>query len=532
MIIKREAILRILISACIIVVAAIIGYKIFFLEYSIEKIIPRESYSVDVSMNFEGYGDDIQVKTFLPKSEMTQDIESELNDSSGLNFRVEQTNHYKQGIWSQYKAKGSYVINYSFRAQIKPLRFRIDPQLYIPESYPESLSKYLEGTEVIQTDDPLIRNLTQQYQDPEGYLEATIKNIYDYVLSLGSRPFKGTTDAVTAAKLGEASCNGKSRLFIAMVRNNNIPARLVGGLILTPGSKRTSHQWIEVYIAGHWVPFDTLNDHYASLPDNYLILYRGDEVLFKHSANIAFDYRFSIVKRIVPDKNTQDFLSSHTFNLYNVLNSFSRLNISLNLLKIILMMPLGVLIVVISRNIIGIKTFGTFLPALMAVAVRETGLLPGILAFVIIIAITNLIRYPLEKLRIMHTPKLAIMMVGVVTSLIIITVLADLLKIEGIGSIGAATLFPIAILTITSERFAISVIEDGFKKTLFIMFQTLIVMGLCYGVMNSFALQILFLAFPELLLGLIALNLYIGSWIGVRVTELFRFRTLITEEPQ
>jgi transglutaminase-like putative cysteine protease len=56
---------------------------------------------------------------------------------------------------------------------------------------------------------------------------------------------------VTAAKLGEASCNGKSRLFIALARRAGIPSRLVGGVILSTGVKRTSHQWVEAYVSGH-----------------------------------------------------------------------------------------------------------------------------------------------------------------------------------------------------------------------------------------------------------------------------------------
>jgi len=35
------------------------------------------------------------------------------------------------------------------------------------------------------------------------------------------------------------------------------------------------------------------------------------------------------------------------------------------------------------------------------------------------------------------------------------------------------------------------------------------------------------LAFPELLLMLIALNMWLGKWIGMRVSEFVRFRRLI-----
>lgn len=48
-----------------------------------------------------------------------------------------------------------------------------------------------------------------------------------------------------------------------------------------------------------------------------------------------------------------------------------------NVYKVLLMIPLGALVVVFMRNIIGIRTFGTFMPVLIALAFRETELLWG-----------------------------------------------------------------------------------------------------------------------------------------------------------
>ena len=45
--------------------------------------------------------------------------------------------------------------------------------------------------------------------------------------------------------------------------------------------------------------------------------------------------------------------------------------------------------------------------------------------------------------------------------------------------------------------------------------------------MDSLFLQSMFLAFPELLLVVIALNMWLGKWIGIRLMEFIRFRKLI-----
>ena len=92
------------------------------------------------------------------------------------------------------------------------------------------------------------------------------------------------------------------------------------------------------------------------------------------------------------------------------------------------------------------------------------------------------------------------------------------------------SLFPIAILAITAERFAIFESEQGLRKSAQVTFTTLIVVAAAYAVMESQFLQSMVLAFPEILLVLIALNMWLGKWIGMRVSEFIRFRKLIWTE--
>ncbi|MCK5673406.1 MAG: transglutaminase family protein, partial [Spirochaetales bacterium] len=294
---SRKKTIRIIITVLMTVMISIIGYKYFVLGYTFESIVPQPNYSVNLAMSFSGNGDDLAVRTFLPVNEQNQVISNEFIGGEGLDFRREITSLYNRGDWTQYQAKGAFTINYSFTAMIRAMKFNISPELKVPDRYEESMDYFLKSTDVIQVNDPLIVNLAEELKADNIYTVDIVRSLFDYVYDLGSRPFKGTTDAVTAAKLQEASCNGKSRLFSAMARQLNIPSRLVGGIILNTGTKRTSHQWIELYIAGYWIPFDTLNGHFAELPGNYLALYRGDESLFRHSRNIGFDYRYDIRKK-------------------------------------------------------------------------------------------------------------------------------------------------------------------------------------------------------------------------------------------
>jgi hypothetical protein len=78
---------------------------------------------------------------------------------------------------------------------------------------------------------------------------------------------------------------------------------------------------------------------------------------------------------------------------------------------------------VIFRNIIGLQTFGIFMPALIATSLRESELLWGLLVFLGIIFMGAMLRTVLDRLRILHTPKLTIVLVYVVFALLFVSAL-------------------------------------------------------------------------------------------------------------
>lgn len=506
----------------------LIGYKLAVLDYSIDSLFPAISYQVDITMEATGHEQDIQIKTYIPQSDNRQTISNEENSSPGFTYSLMTDELNRLGIWQAEEAEGHYRIRNSFAVQARHFKYDIPQSLPLPSRAPSGMQQYLAAEPGIQVNDPLIEKLlVELLPDRSISLYQALFKIHHHLQNnFANRKFSGYTDAITALKLGEASCNGKSRLFVALARKLNLPARLVGGLIMEAGSKRVSHQWVEVYINGYWVPFDTINDHFTEIPARYLTLYYGDLVLFSHSKNINFNYQFNMRKQLVPKWEMQELLGASPLNIYNIYALFDKIGISQNLLKILLMIPVGALVVVVFRNIIGLETFGTFLPALIAAAARETGLLWGLLGFVCIILTTSALRKVLNWLQLLHSPKMAIMLTLVVTIMLMMTVASVNL---GLLELAHITLFPIAILAITAERFAIIESEQGYLKAMQITLATLIVIAAAYAVMSSLFLQSLILAFPETLLIIIALNLWLGRWIGMRLMEFIRFRRLIMQ---
>lgn len=508
------------IAVLVVVPVAMAAYKVLWLHYEIADVLPQTEYTVTLDMELDGHLGRTRVQTFVPVTDDRQTIlrEEQLSPTE-LRFTTELEDHNRAAVWSGGAVSDQTRLRYSFSALTTARKYVLDPQMAVPSSYPGALADYLLPEEHIQVDDPEIIELLAELGADRGSVADRLARIYAFASSLKTRPFKGTTDAITAYKLGQASCNGKSRLFVALARAAGLPARLVGGLVLKEGRKRTSHQWVEVYIGGHWVPFCPTNAHFAELPANYLVLYRGDESLFTHTSDINFRYEFETVTKLVPSPRARE-----AFGAFNVWDLFARLNLPFSLLRTVLMLPIGALVVVLFRNVIGVPTFGTFLPALIAAAAGATGVFWGLVSMLIVLLAVVVARAAISRLGLLHSPTLAILL-----AVVVLTMLGTSLAAEraGLMSLAQISYFPIAVMAIASERFYLALVEQGPRSAGKQLAGTLLVVLGCYVVMNSLAVQMIVSGFPEALLLVIAANVYLGRWVGVRVLEMWRFRSLL-----
>jgi len=507
------------IGVLLVAAGAMVSYKLFRLGYSIDDVVPRKEYRVVVAMTFDGQNGDVRVRTFLPLSDPRQTVRDETNDGPGTHLATRIENGNRTAVWTAGSAPDNTSIRFAFNTLVSPISYDVADGLALPDIYPANIATFLRPEKDIQADDPIIAKTLVSIGADKGSAAARLRRIFAKTESLRGKSFKGTTDAITALRLGEASCNGKSRLFVALARASGIPSRLVGGIILDDGSKRTSHQWAEAYVGGHWVPFCPTNGYFAALPASYLTLYRGDESLFRHSSDINFDYHFEIESRLVPSPRAKE-----SFRLINGWAMFERLGLPFGLLKTVLMLPFGALIVVLFRNVIGMPTFGTFLPALVAAAATETGIGWGLVGLVLVVFAVALLRWFFQKLQLLHSPTLAILLTGVAVTMLGISLLAERV---GLPRLAQISLFPVAVLAITAERFYLALTEQGTVRACKELSGTLIVIVACHVVMGSLALQILVIGFPEVLLVVVAANIYLGRWVGVRVSEYMRFRQLL-----
>lgn len=195
-----------------------------------------------------------------------------------------------------------------------------------------------------------------------------------------------------------------------------------------------------------------------------------------------------------------------------------------NTILLILMLPIVATIIAFARQILGIKAFGIYIPSVVALSFVATGLKYGFAIFILIIVFGTLIRLVLQKVRMLHLPRIAIVLTLV--SIAILAMLAEGAYHNRTGLI-AVSIFPMLIMIILVEQFVNVQVEKGARTAVKLTIETLILSIICYFIVTWQTLRTLIIAYPELIFATVVLNFALGKWTGLRISEYFRFRRVI-----
>lgn len=199
-----------------------------------------------------------------------------------------------------------------------------------------------------------------------------------------------------------------------------------------------------------------------------------------------------------------------------------------NTLILVLMFPLVATMVVFTRHVVGLKSFGIFTPALLAVAFLSTGLTIGILLFAFIILVSSIARYMIKRVKIQYMPRMAIFMWIVSMGIFFILMSSPILGREELMTIG---IFPILILILLNEDYLDLQITQNFSTSMRVVLETVIVAIICYFLMNWEFLQRAVLLKPEIfIVCLLAVIALIEKYDGLRFLEIWRFRNILEKK--
>ena len=299
-----------------------------------------------------------------------------------------------------------------------------------------------------------------------------------------------------------------------------ISSDIVHGVTLTESSQKPIKSWLQVFIDGNnWELFDLQT---ASIIDKseVVILWEGEETEIAQleggkdlNTQITVQPKYLSPLNYLGDSSKGSWIGEYSF--------FNLPLATQNVYSLLFSIPIGVLLLVFLRNFVGFKTFGTFMPILIALSFRETQLVAGIILFTLITCLGLAARFYFERLKLLMVPRLGAVLIIVLLFMGIISLLSYKLGI----SVGLSlALFPMVIIVMTIERMNVVWEERGANEALLQGAGTLLVAAAAYLLMSIEFIRHLFFVFPELLLVVLAVTLLMGRYTGFRLTELIRFR--------
>lgn len=204
----------------------------------------------------------------------------------------------------------------------------------------------------------------------------------------------------------------------------------------------------------------------------------------------------------------------------------------------LLLLPIVVTIIGFMRYVVGIRTLNIYTPIILTFTFLEISLvfkevsvikggLYGVFMFLLTVLSSIVIYTFLKRLRMHYIPKFSIVITAVCLVLIIAIFTFASINLNGIILI---TPFSLVMLATISEGVMSMLAKKNLKLTIFISFETLIISILCFLIISVEILQRLLIDNPWLIIFVLIINVFVGRYLGLRLTEYWRFRTLLKEE--
>lgn len=513
--------LKVLIAILVIFGLSVTAYQVFVLKTPVTENEIDNLWTIDAKINFDVRGTKpVKVQFYIPPKSDDYTISNELFLAKDYGQNIDESQSDNRFVtWSARKLSGPQTLYY---------------RLNLTKRYSDEVSNSSKGVTWREAmplhganklaADALINEIRQKSSNTATFITTAISIVNET-----------NNDNVNLLLGNDKSVENKVNVVELLLSQAYIPIQRAHTLRLVNSMNQTPELWIRSYIettkrdektnrnvlVGEWNYFNPQTGN-IGLPDDYIVWWVGTDKAVTIDNGTQAKVSFSMEKSELTALSLAR-LSEGSNPLSDF--SFYSLPISTQIAyQIMLIIPFGVLVVLVLRNIVGMNTLGTFTPVLIALAFRETGLTFGIIFFSIIVAIGLSLRSYLEHLKLQMLPRLSIVLTFVVLLIIMVGLFSHKLGFDQGLSI---TLFPMVILTMTIERLSITWEERGGGFAFKVAVGTLITASIAYAVMQIHGLIYFVFTFPAILLVLCGFMLAMGRYRGYRLMELFRFKAMI-----
>ena len=499
------------------IAGALFSYKVTELGFPVTPNADQSEFYVEARVSFTGGTGPVSVKAALPTSSSRFAILETDALATGFGVLEQDDEDGNAMFFEQRSAEGQQTVFYRVRG------YRIDSS-----NVGGTNSRKPEATSPFATD--LRRRALRT--EPTPFLLA-LDDIIDLAQarSADDRNFirnvalilADTRDERVETLVEDAALDlrERERLLVTVLEAAEIPARRVVGLpVRSEQAAVTPNIAVEAYFDDMWNRISPRTGTLAN-EDVFIPLSFGDAPLVNGEGTIGEPEISFSVRNVINDKLEHALWTSQS--AAPIVGWISLLSLPLStqiVFKAIFLVPIGALVIAFLRQVIGVSTFGTFMPVLIALSFREIGLVNGIGLFVGLVGAGLLLRAYFSKLHLLLVPRLTAV-------LAIVTLLMALIALVGNAAefpLGLSiSLFPLVILTMTIERMSIMWEEVGAREALIRGAGSIFAAIIAFLIVSNERIEYLAFVFPELLLIIVGLAVLLGGYNGYKLSEYVRF---------
>jgi hypothetical protein len=199
------------------------------------------------------------------------------------------------------------------------------------------------------------------------------------------------------------------------------------------------------------------------------------------------------------------------------------LGIPANTIVLIFLIPVIATMITFVRVVIGLPSLEMLVPIVLAFAFVAVGITVGLLILGAVVLASFVSRTLLRKVPIMYFPKRSLSHLLLAFFVFAALTVAIIFELESIPSL---SIFPILILTLLGDSIVSVQLHKSLHETLVITSVTIGLGLFGYLLATSTVVRDMIILWPELILLTIPANFLLGRYFGLRLSEVFRFRTL------
>ena len=460
------------------------------------------AWTVEATISFTADGGPVEISVNTPDPNDTVAVLDRKSVAEGYTFERKEG----RAVWSSPDASGSQKIFFRSTAYR-----RSEKERGVPKPIAPAAGIAFSGPQKVAADH-IIEAARKKEASSVGLAGAILAALNDPV----------NEDA--SLLLADAEeYGGNVNLACGLMNRAGVTSRSVKGLKLTESKKKQKlKSYIEIQDGQQ---IQLINPRTAELEnrDDFLEWQHGNESILEIMGGTGGVVSFSTLSGEISAQSAALKYGKYSGSKLIDFSIYSLPISQQNTFKLLLLIPIGALIIVILRNLVGIQTSGTFMPILIALVFLQVNLLAGLSLFILIVGIGLVLRSYLSSLNLLLVPRISAVLVFVIIIYVAISVISIKMGIEAGLRV---TFFPMIIISWTIERMSVLWEEEGPKDVFVQGGGSLLSASIIFLAMKNPYIGHLAYSFPELLLVVLAVIIMIGSYSGYRLTELRRFEPL------